>query len=182
MARSRRHTVIRVVQIAGASLVVLDVLLYFFMYRYTQSMLFTEQQQFADLRGRILDDESRIGRLNQFLAGLPAAGERLASFEKDHAPARRQAYSQAAKMLRVLAEKSGAQLGSVAYKRDDKSSGPLLRLGLMINVEGSFPALMKFAHGLETAQDLVVIRGFNIAETDNRVLDLRLAADMYLTP
>lgn len=182
MLRNRRQTLTRAFQIAGASLVLLDVLIYFFMFRYTQTLLFSEQQQFAALRRRIFDGETRIERLKQFLAGLPGAGERLASFEQDHTPTRRQAYSQAAKLLRLVAEQSGAQLGGVAYKRDDKSSGPLLRLGMMVNVEGSFPALMKFAHGLETTSDLIVIRGFNIAESDNRVLELRLAADLYLTP
>jgi len=181
LPRNRRQTLTRAFQIAGASLVLLDVLLYFFMFRYTQTLLFSEQQQFAALRRRIFDGETRIERLKQFLAGLPGAGERLASFEQDHTPARRQAYSQASKLLRLVAEQSGAELGSVAYKRDDKSR-PLLRLGMMINVEGPFPALMKFAHGLETASDLIVIQGFNIAESDNRVLELRLAADLYLTP
>jgi Tfp pilus assembly protein PilO len=152
------------------------------MYRSTQALLFSEQQQFASLRRRIFDGEVRIERLKKFLEALPEAGERLSSFERDHTPPRRQGYSQAAKLVRHLADQSGTQLASVAYKLDNNVSGPLQRLGLVIKVEGSFPALLKFAHGLETASDLMVIRSFNIAEGDNGALGLRLAADLYLTP
>jgi hypothetical protein len=41
---------------------------------------------------------------------------------------------------------------------------------------------LKFAHGLETANDLIVIRSFTLAEGDNGALELRLATDLYLTP
>jgi hypothetical protein len=65
---------------------------------------------------------------------------------------------------------------------DEKVSGPLQRLGIMIDVEGSFPALLKFAHGLETSSDLLLIRSFSMAEGKDNPLELRLAADLYLTP
>jgi Tfp pilus assembly protein PilO len=163
-------------------LVLLDVLLYFSMYRSTQALVSSEQQQFATVRRRIFDGEARIERLKKFRATLPEAGKRLASLERDYAPPRRQAFSQAARLVRRVTEQSGTQLASVAYKLDSNVSGPLQRLGLVIKVAGSFPGLLKFAHGLETASDLMVIRSFNIAVGDNRVLELRLAADLYLTP
>jgi Tfp pilus assembly protein PilO len=152
------------------------------MYRSTQTLVSSEQQQFATLRRHIFDGETRIDRLKKFRATLPEAGKRLASLERDHTPPRRQAFSQAARLVRRVTEQSGTQLASVAYKLDNNISGPLQRLGLVIKVAGSFPALLKFAHGLETASDLIVIRGFNIVEGDNRALELRLAADLYLTP
>jgi hypothetical protein len=42
--------------------------------------------------------------------------------------------------------------------------------------------LLKFAHGLETANDFILIREFNLATGENGMLSLRLAADFYLTP
>jgi hypothetical protein len=162
--------------------VLLDVLLYFWMFRSTQALVSSEQQQFASLRRRIFDAEIRIERLKEFLGALPEAGERLSSFERDHTPPRRQGYSRASDLVRRVAQQSGTQLVSVAYKLDNKAPGPLQRLGSLINVEGSFPALLKFAHGLETANELIVIRGFNIVVGDNGVLELRLATDLYLTP
>jgi len=182
LPRSRHQTVIRVFQIAGASLVLLDVLLYFGMFQYAQTLVFSEQKQFATLRRRILDGEVRIERLKKFREAMPEAGKRLASLERDHTPPRRQAFSQAAKLVRRATEQSAAQLASVVYKLDTNASGPLQRLGLVIIVEGSFPALVKFTHGLDTASDLLVIRSFNIVEGDSRELKLRLAADLYLTP
>jgi Tfp pilus assembly protein PilO len=158
------------------------VALYFGMYRSTQALVSSEQQQFAAVRRRIFDGEARIERLKKFRATLPEAGKRLALLERDYTPPRRQAFSQAAKLVRRVTEESGIQLASVAYKLDNNVSGPLQRLGLVIKVAGSFPGLLRFAHGLETASDLMVIRSFNIAVGDNRVLELRLTADLYLTP
>ena len=126
--------------------------------------------------------EVRIERLKKFREALPGAGLRLAALERDHAPPRRQGFSQAAKLVRRVTEQSGTQLTSVAYKLDNNASGPLQRLGLVIIVAGPFPALLKFAHALETASDFIVIRSFNIAAGDNHDLVLRLAADLYLTP
>ena len=182
MPRGRRQNVIRAFQIAGASLVLLDVLLYFGMYRSTQALAASAQQQFASMRRRIFDGEIRIERLKKFLGALPKSSKRLASFEQEHTPPRRQGYSQAAKLLRLVAEKSGAQLAKVDFKLDTKPSGPLQRMGLLIIVDGSFPSLLKFAHGLEAANDLILIRSFNIAAVEERALELRLVADFYLTP
>jgi len=182
LARSRHRTVTRIFQIAGISLVLLDVLLYFLLYRSAQALAFTEQQQFASLRRRNLDAEIRIERLKKFLAGLPEAGEGLAAFERDHTPPRRQGYSKAYDLVRSLAEQSGTQLESVAFKLDSKVPGPLQSLGALINVGGSFAGLLKFAHGLETAGNLILIRSFSIVIGENQALEMRLTIDFYLTP
>ena len=182
MRRSRHQIVARVFQIAGVSLVLLDVLLYFFVYRYTQQQLSSEQQQFAALRQHILEGETRIELLKKYREALPETGKKLASLEREHTPPRRQAYSQASELVRRIADQSGAQLAKVAFKEDRKASGPLLRLGILIDVEGPFPALLKFAHGLETASDLLLIRSFNMAESEEGAIQLRLAADLYLAP
>jgi Tfp pilus assembly protein PilO len=163
-------------------LVLLDVLLYFGMFRSTQALVSSEQQQFAAARRRVYDAEIRIERLKKFREALPEAGKRLAALERDHTPPRRQGFSQAAKLLRGATEHSGMQLTSVAYKLDNSATGPMQRLGLVIIVAGPFPALLKFAHALETASDLIVIRSFNIAEGETQALVFRLAADLYLTP
>jgi len=182
LRRTRRQTVIRAFEIGGVSLVLLDVLLYFVMFRPVQALASSAQQQFATLRRRIFDGEIRIERLKEFLGALPEAGERLASFKRDHAPPRRQGFSQAAKLVRGATEQSETQLTSVAYKLDNSAAGPLQRLGLLIKVEGSFPALLKFAHALETAGDFIVIRSFIITSGEGGELGLRLTADLYLTP
>jgi Tfp pilus assembly protein PilO len=163
-------------------LVLLDVLLYFLMYRYTQRQLSLEQQQFASLRRHILGGEERVVRLQQYWEALPETGKKLAALEREHTPPRRQAYSLTSELVRRIADQSGAQLIKVGFKLDDKVSGPLQRLGIVIDVDGPFPALLKFAHGLETASDLLVIQSFNLVEGENSPLQLRLAADLYLTP
>jgi len=182
LRKSRRQFIIRAVEITGATLVVLDLLLYFGAYRYAQSMLFSEQQQFESLRRGMFEAEDRIERLKKSREALPVIDKKLAALEHDHTPPRRQAGSQTAKLVRTVTEKSGAQLDNVAFKFEEKTSGPLERAGVVINVEGPFPALLKFAHGLETSGDLLVIRSFNMVEADEGILQLRLVADLYLTP
>jgi hypothetical protein len=182
LQRTRRQSVIRVFEIAGVSLVLLDVLLYFAISRPVGALVSSQQQQFTALRRRIFEAETRIEQLKKFQEALPKAGERLSEFERDHTPPRREGFSEAAKLVRRATDESGTHLVSVAYKLDSSASGPIQRLGLVINVEGPFPALLKFAHAVETASDFVVTRGFNIAQGDRDALTLRLAADLYLTP
>ena len=182
MRRNRHQIVTRVFQVAGISLVLLDVLLYFVVYQQTQSQLSSELEQFASVRQRIFDGEARIERLTKYKAGLPETGKTLAALIEDHTLHRRQAYSQAFKLLRLVAEQSGAQLGKVDFKRNDRALGPVLPLGAAINVEGTFPQLLKFAHGLETSSDLLVIRSFSLTEGEDTPLQLRLLVDMYFTP
>jgi hypothetical protein len=182
LKRTRRQTVIRVFEIAGAFLVGVDALLYFGVYRPVQAMVSAQQQEFAASRRRILDGEVRIEQLKTFLQALPEAGDKLVSFEKEHAPPRRQGFSQAAKLVHLMTEQSGTELVSVGYKLDNSSSGPLQRLGVVINVAGPFPALLKFSHALETTSDFIVLRSFNIIPGEGGALALRLGADLYLTP
>ena len=182
MRRNRRQIVTRVFQVAGISLVLLDVALYFVVYRQTQSQLSSEMDQFASLRRRIFDGEERIERLTKYKSSLPDTGKNLTALIEDHTLHRRTAYSQAFKLLRLVAQESGAELGKVEFKRNDKIGGPLLPLGAAINAEGTFPQLLKFAHGLETANDLLVIRSFRITEGEDTPLQLRLVVDMYFTP
>jgi hypothetical protein len=182
LRRNRHQIVTRVFQILGVSLVLLDILLYFFVYRQTQLQLSSELEQFESLRQRIFDGEARIELLTKYREGFPETGKRLAAVIEDHTLHRRQAYSQAFKLLRQVAEKSGAQLGKVDFKRNDKATGPVLPLGAAINVEGTFPALLKFAHGLETANDLLVIRSFSMTEGEDTPQQMRLAVDIYFTP
>jgi len=182
LAKNRRHTVNRAFEITGASLVLLEVVLYFGMFRPTQAMVSSEQKQYAALRRSILDDGGRIEQLNKFRASLPEASQKLASLERDHTPPRRQAFSKAKALVQRAAEQSGAQLVSVAYKLDNNTSGPLQGLGLAINVAGPFPALLKFAHALETASDLLLLQSFTLGVGDNGTLELRLIEELYLTP
>lgn len=95
----------------------LNVLLFFGAYRYTQGLLFSEQQQFESLRRRMLEEEGRIERLKTSREALPQTGKKLESLEREHTPVRRQAYSQTAKLLRVVAEESGVSLTASPSRR-----------------------------------------------------------------
>jgi Tfp pilus assembly protein PilO len=182
MASRRHRTLIRALEITGASLVLLDAVLYFGMFRSVRSLASQEEERVVTLRARIANDDLRIDHLKKIREGLPEAGKTLAALEHDRTPPRRQAFSQAAGLVRHLTETSGTQLANVSYKLDKYPSGPVQRLGLVVSVAGPFPALLKFAHGLETASNLIVIQSFSIEPGDGGNLLLRLIADSYLTP
>lgn len=182
MRKTRRKIIIRASEITGAGLLALDLLLGLGMFRPFRALVSSKQQQFAAGRHRLIDDQARIDRLKNFREAFPEASKGLEAFKRDHIQARRQGFSQAAKLVRRLTEQSGIGLGSVRYKLDTSASGPLECLGLEIKVDGPFSGLLKFAHALETASDFITIQSFNIVEGDNGQLDMQLVAGYYLMP
>jgi len=180
--KSRRHIVMRIVEAAGLGLVVLDVVLYFAVYRPLGNMMASEEHRYSGARQRVREEQVRVDRLEKYQAALPQAGKRLEDFTSNHAPSRRRGFSAAAHLIRQVADASGVQPPSVAYRLDTKHHDPLERLGLEISAMGSYTGLLKFAHALETAHDFILVREFSFAPGENGVLSLRLVADLYLTP
>jgi Tfp pilus assembly protein PilO len=182
LRRSRRHVLIRVIERVGLVLILLDALLYLAMLRPVQNLVSSEQQRFAATRRQIREAQARVERLERFQEALPGAGEKVDAFKRDHVPPRRRGFSRADRLVRSTADLSGAQLTSIAYRLNTDHDEPLERLGMEINVEGSFVNLFKFAHALETASDFIVIREFSFEPGEGSALTLRLVADLYLTP
>ena len=182
MRKSRRQVLIRFIARASLALVALDVLFFFAVFRPIESVVASEQQRFSVIRHRILQEQARVERLAAFQEAMPDAGEKITAFKRDHVPPRRRAFSQAARLLQRMSEQSGIQLSGVHLHLASTHDDPLERLGLEINVEGPFTGLLKFAHGLETASDFIVIRQFSFEPGKTGALALRLAADLYLTP
>jgi Tfp pilus assembly protein PilO len=180
--KSRRQIVMRIVEAAGLGLVVLDVVLYFAVYRPLGNMVASEEQRYTHERQGARQEQVRVERLKKYQAALPEADKRLEDFTTNHTPPHRRRFSVAARLIREVADASGVQPASVAYRLDTKHNDPLERLGLEINVTGSYTGLLKFAHALETARDLILVREFSFTPADNGVLNLRLVADLYSTP
>lgn len=182
MRKSRRQVLIHAIERVGLALILLDVVLYFAMLRPVQNWVASEEQRFAETRRRVREEKARVERLEKFQASLPGAGDRIQAFKRDHLPPRRHGFSEAARLLRKVSEQAGVQLGPVTYRRDSEQNQPLVRLGFETDVDGSFAALMKFAHALETASDFILIREFSFTPGEGDTLSLRLVADLYLTP
>jgi Tfp pilus assembly protein PilO len=182
LRRSRRQVLIRIIERVGVALILLDLLLYVAMLRPVQNLVSSEQQRFEAARRRIREDKARVERLERFQEALPGAGENVDVFKRNHVPPRRRGFSRAARLVRRVTEQSGSQLTGITYRLNADHDEPLERLGIEINVEGSFSSLLKFAHALETASDFIVIREFSFEPAEGSTLALRLAADLYLTP
>jgi len=180
--RSRRQRLIWIVEIAGLTLLFADLLLYFAVLRPVQTLVAIEQRRFFDLRRRLHVAELRVDRLVRSQRSLPDADDKLGAFKRDHVPSRRQAFSQAARLVSKVGEQSGIQISGVGYRLDPNRGDPLERLGIEIQAVGSYTGLLKFAHGLETASQFILIREFNFQPGDGGVLALRLVADLYLAP
>lgn len=143
----------------------------------------TEQKRLeATAKAKVEQAQLRVARLQSFDDVLPGAEGQLDLFLKKRVPARRQAYSRALHLVRVLTQQAGVQLTEVAYKVGSDKEGPLARLELSVGVTGSFGSLIKFSHSLETATDFIVVRSFAFAPGDNGQLALRLTADLYMNP
>lgn len=182
MRRSRRQRLIWIAEIAGLGLLVADLVLYYAVLRPVQIMVAKEQQSFFDSRRRLHVAELRVDRLVRSQRSLPDADDKLGAFKHDHIPSRRRAFSQAARLVTKVGADSGIQISGVGYHLDPARGEPLERLGIEIQAVGPFSGLLKFAHGLETASQFILIREFNFQPGEEGVLALRLVADLYLAP
>jgi len=182
MRKSRRQAVIRVVQWVALSLAGLDVALYLAVVRPLGRVRSDEQQARDVVEQRLGEQRARLERFRRFQAALPDAGQALKAFVRDHVPSRRRGFSRAARLLVRLSEASGLQLAGRSYRLNTTEGGPLERLGMEVTVEGPFSSLLKFAHGVETANDFILVRDFAFQPGEGGTLVLRLGADLYLEP
>lgn len=180
MSRSRRKTVIRILEGVAVGLVLLDVALYFALVRPLRSMRSAEQARYAAARERVREQTLRAARLEKFQTVLPETEDQLSAFMQSHIPPRRQGFSRAARLVRRLTEQAGVQLSGMAYKLGSSADDPLERLGIEVEVEGPFASLLNFSHAVETSSDFIVVREFAFEPTEGQGLALRLGADLYL--
>jgi Tfp pilus assembly protein PilO len=182
MRTSHRKVLIRALEKVAVSLVVLDALLYFALVRPLRALRNAKEAEFTTMRVRLRDARARVAQLEAFQAEVPGADEQLEGFLNEHVPTRRQGFSRAARLVRELVEKSGAQLESISYKLDSDTDDPLRSLALEIDIEGPFESLLDFAHALETGSELAVVRNFNFQPREGGTMGLHLVADLFLKP
>lgn len=183
MRKSRRQIVNRIIEATAVGLVALDLLIYFAVYRPLGEKLGVETHRHAELRQAIRNQQVRVDVLRKFETALPKAGKRLEEFSTNRAPSRREAYSTAAHLIHKTTDAAGVVLTSTAFRLDTEHHDPLERLGVEINAQGSYEDLLKFTHALETANDFILVREFNLTPGGvNGTLGLRLGVELYLTP
>lgn len=182
MGKSRRKTLVRIVEGVAVGLVLLDVVLYFALVRPLRSMRTAEEVRYSATREHVQELKVRAARLEKFQTAVPETEDQLSAFIRSHIPPRRQGFSRAARLVRRLTEQAGVELSGVAYKLDSAADDPLERLGIEVEVEGPFPSLLNFSHALETASDFIVVREFAFEPAEGGGVALRLGADLYLTP
>ena len=183
MRKSRRQIVNRIVEATGVGLVALDLLVFFVIYQPLGRKIDGEERGHEQLRQTVRNQQVRVDILKKYEAALPQAGKGLEDFTTDRTPSRREAYSTAAHLIHKAADASGVKVSSTAYRLDMGHNDPLERLELEITLDGPYPNLLKFSHALETANDFILIREFNITRgEEGGALGLRLGADLYLMP
>jgi Tfp pilus assembly protein PilO len=182
MPNTRRKALTRVLQWAALALVAADAVLYLMLVRPLRRSLGAEQQARDLTKAQLLEEALRVESLKKFQAAMPDANREMKIFLRDHVPPRRRCFSTAASLVRRLSQESGLELDAVSYKLDPATDGPLERLGIQVTVVGPFRGLLKFAHGLETGKDFILVRDFTFQPGEGNSLALRLGADLYLEP
>lgn len=182
MRKSRRQIINRIIEAAGIGLVALDIVVYFAVYRPLGIRLEAEERRHSELRQAIRNQNVRVDRLKKYEAALPQAGKGLGDFMANRIPPRREAFSTAAHLIHKTADAAGVKLSGSAYRLNLEHKDPLEQLEITINAQGSYPGLLKFSHGLETANDFLLVREFTFAPGDKGDLGLRLSVDLYITP
>ncbi len=182
MRKSRRQIVNRIFEAIGAGLVVLDLVVFFGVYRPLGDKLDVEARRQDELRQSIRKLQVRVELLKKFQAALPEVAKQLADFTSNRIPPRREAYSSADHLVHKLADASGVKLSTLGFKLEPDHKEPLEKLALEIKAQGPYAGLVKFAHALETADEFLLVRDFEFTPGDNAPISLRLTADLYLTP
>ncbi|MGD0693589.1 MAG: GspMb/PilO family protein [Terriglobia bacterium] len=187
MSKDRRKNLIRMVERVAVGVIALDAVLYFVAVQPLRSKTQERLEQFNNERAEIRNEEARVRRLEWYEASVPTTEKELNDFLGAQVQARRKSFTRLAQLLRGIADRTGVELSNFTYKPDTGRDEPLERMNISVNVTGSFPGLMEFAHGLETtSSDFIVIHDFNFdaraKESGGGNVDLKLSADLYLTP
>ncbi len=182
MKRERRKKIIRFFEIAALAIVALDVAVYFLAVRPLRDKVARAEDSYHQSSMRLDLQKAEVARLEKLQEILPAADDKLQDYLKEHVPSRQRVFSDASRLVRVLTEKSGVQLDNVSYKLNSEKDEPFEQLGLDVTVEGPFANLLKFAHSLETSDDLILVRNFSFAAGQGSTVNLRVGGVLYITP
>ncbi len=182
MRRNRRKKIIRFFEVAALAAIVLDLAVYFLVVRPLRREVAQGENAYHQEFQQLQQRQYRVVQLEKFQKALPAADDQLKTFLHDHVPTRRRVFSEAARLVRVLTQKSGVQLDNISYKLSSEKGEPLDQLGLDVTVEGPFTNLLKFAHSLETADDLILVRNFSFSAGQGGSVGLRVGGILYITP
>jgi hypothetical protein len=178
--RNWKRTAIRV----GLLLVALDAIAYLAVDRSMADLAAREEQQFSAVRLQLRGQQAALLQVQRRVDALPAEEKQLRAFVEKHIPRRREGYSRAAVLIESLTQRSGVQFSGIGFGRveDQETVGPFRVLTINVSVQGPFANLLNFSHGLDTASDFMVVRGFKFESGGQGVLGLRLTADLYLMP
>ncbi|HVA00711.1 MAG TPA: type 4a pilus biogenesis protein PilO [Terriglobia bacterium] len=182
MRRRRRKAFIRFFERAALGMAVLDVVVYLAIVRPLHRRIVEAESSYHRVLEQVQQRQDRVARLVKFQENLPQADEQLKAFLTDHVPTRRHAFSEASRMVRVLTNQSGVQLDNVSYKLTSEKGEPLERLRINVVVEGPFSNLLKFAHTLESAPQLILLKNFTFSTNQGSLVSLQVGAELYLTP
>ena len=182
MKREHRRKVIRIFEVAARAAVALDLVVYFLVMRPLRAKVVQAENSYQQASLQMKQRKILVARLEKYNDDLPAADKKLTDFLKDHVPTRQRVFSDAAHLVRVLTQKTGVQLDNVSYKLSAEKGEPFEQLGLDVTVEGQFANLLKFAHSLETADDLILVRNFSFSTGQGSTVNLRVGGVLYLTP
>jgi Tfp pilus assembly protein PilO len=182
MKRERRTKLIRIFEAVALAAVVVDLAVYLLVVRPLGARASQTESAYRQASLQLQQRKVRVEQLEQFRDELPAANDKLNEYLKDHVPTRRRVFSDAERMVRLLTQKAGVKLDNISYKLNSKKGEPFQQLGLDVTVEGPFPNLLKFAHSMETADDLVLVRNFSFSAGQGNAVNLRVGGVLYLTP
>lgn len=190
MRKSRRQIANRIIETLGVGLVVLDLVVFFAIYRPLGGKLDALVSRDARLREAVRTEERRLDLLQKYEAAFPDTDKELQEFTRNRVPSRREAFSVAAHLIHKVASAAGVNVTTLIYRLDSEHHEPLQRLSLDISLQGPYAGLLKFAHDLETANDFMLIRQFSFTPGGQDAppgagappIALRLMTDLYLNP
>lgn len=181
MIRLNKRKLMFIFEVSAVALVLLNIGLYLIAVKPLDRVAQSQWQKMTDTRRKALKLDSRVADLESYREELPQTVKAIEAFQHDHVPSRRRGFAKAMRLVRDISEQSGIQLFNVAFRPENDKREPMQKLGILVDIQGSYPNLLKFAHSLETSDQVVLLRDFAFYPNQG-ALGLRLSAEMYVTP
>jgi len=138
----------------------------------------TPEQELARQAKQLKLLKSDIDRVEKIKKDLPQTVADFSRFENSLLPAGT-GYSTVTAEVGDLAKKAGLRMQGINFHQNEVKGRPMLEIQLEVQVEGDYPAVVKFLNGLQRSPDVYVVDSLELAsQAQSKANDIRVNLHM----
>jgi Tfp pilus assembly protein PilO len=149
------------------AIAILNVLFFLILHRPARNEYFESQDSIARMQQEIQARRHTVERLEKLNAQLETSEQDRHKMYTSHFLRRDIGYSQILPELENIAQRMGVRKSRVEYSQATMSQYGLYSVKIQIPVDGSYPNIVRFIQGLESADTFFIIEGISLRAADN---------------